>query len=78
MGLIIDVRSKEEFEQDHAEGTINIPLEEFEDYVKTLNKDTNIEVVCRSGKRAGQALLICIKNNLVNSKNNGSYLNLKR
>ena len=78
MSLIIDVRSREEFKQDHAEGTINIPLEEFEDYVKTLDKNTNIEIVCRSGKRAGQALFICIKNNLVNSKNGGSYLNLKR
>ena len=78
MSLVIDVRSREEFEQDHAENTINIPLEEFEDYVKTLDKNTNIEIVCRSGKRAGQALFICIKNNLVNSKNVGSYLNLKR
>ena len=78
MSLVIDVRSREEFKQDHAEGTINIPLEEFEDYVKTLDKNTNIEIVCRSGKRAGQALFICIKNNLVNSKNSESYLNLKR
>lgn len=78
MSLVIDVRSKEEFEQGHVEGSINVPLEEFEDYIKTLDKDTNVTIVCRSGKRAGQALFICIKNNLVNSKNGGSYLNLRR
>lgn len=52
--IIIDVRTKEEYEESHIKGAINIPYNE-------INKDSNIDkdkiifVYCRSGNRSNKA-----------------------
>ncbi len=57
--LIIDVRTKEEFADGHAHGSVNMPIDRLESEIKTVPKDTRIIVVCESGGRAmaAQALL---------------------
>lgn len=52
--LLIDIRTKEEFEESHINSAINIPLhdlmyniDEIEDF-----KEKNIIVYCRSGHRS--------------------------
>lgn len=52
---MLDVRTKEEFEQDHFPGSLNVPLSDLEVYSLTLSKDTSIIVVCESGGRAMMA-----------------------
>lgn len=55
--LIIDVRSKEEYEASHVEGAVNIPAENFmrphlPDELKHTPREEHIVVYCQSGNRA--------------------------
>lgn len=54
----IDVRTVEEYQQDHMENTENIPHTEITTRIADLglDKDAPIKVFCRSGVRAGLAL----------------------
>lgn len=55
---IIDVRSREEYEEKHIAGSIHIPLEEVEEQLPVLYPDTNQELIfyCLSGVRSQTAL----------------------
>ena len=55
--LLIDVRSKEEFEEGHIEGALNIPHTEIGVLAQAIGTDLDRPVVfyCRSGRRAGKA-----------------------
>ena len=52
---IIDVRSKEEFNDGHVKGALNIPHNQIEENMSVLEelKDQTLVVYCRSGRRAG-------------------------
>ena len=54
---LIDVRSPEEFAEAHADGAINIPVDEVSQKISdiTQDHDADIYVYCRSGRRAGVA-----------------------
>lgn len=54
----IDVRSVEEYQEDHIANTENIPHTEIVARIADLglDKDAPIKVFCRSGVRAGLAL----------------------
>ena len=54
-GLLIDVRSAEEFADGHIEGARNIPVNEIETAFATLPKDKPIVVYCAVGRRAAKA-----------------------
>jgi rhodanese-related sulfurtransferase len=57
--VIIDVREKDEFDAEHILGSIPIPLSNFSKRAPgVLNslQDREIQIMCRSGKRAGLAL----------------------
>jgi phage shock protein E len=53
----IDVRSAEEFKQQHVEGALNIPYEEIDAGIAglRLEKDSVIYLYCRTGRRSGIA-----------------------
>ena len=73
---VIDVRTTQEFNSGHFEGSVNIPLNTIEnniDKIKSINKD--IVVVCASGLRSGKAIDI-LSNKGINSYNGGSWLDL--
>jgi len=53
--VIVDVRTPEEFDEEHIDGAINIPLEEIPDKIKSLKKDKELILVCLSGLRAKKA-----------------------
>lgn len=56
--VIIDVRERDEYEQEHVKHSINVPLSAFTTVVPgVLNqlKDKEIVFMCRSGARATQA-----------------------
>ena len=57
--VIIDVRTKEEYNKSHMPNSINIPYDII-DKVK-LAKDTNIVLYCNTGKRAKIAKITLIK-----------------
>ena len=58
--VIIDVRTPEEFAQEHIENAINIDYysETFRDELNNLDKNKNYLIYCRSGNRSGSALNI--------------------
>lgn len=52
-GLILDVREEAEFAFGHIEGAKSIPMGELEARLSELNKEQEIYVICRTGKRSG-------------------------
>ena len=52
--IIVDVRTKEEYEEGHVKDSINIPYDEIDENVD-LDKDKIIMVYCKSGKRSSIA-----------------------
>ena len=52
--VIIDVRTKEEYEESHIKGAINIPYDQIDEKTK-LDKKKDILVYCKSGVRSNKA-----------------------
>lgn len=52
--IILDVRTKEEYNTSHLKDAINIPYDEIENTISGVSTDKNkiIMVYCQSGKRA--------------------------
>jgi len=50
--IIVDVRTKEEYQESHIVGAINIPYDEIDN---SLDKSKTIFVYCKSGKRSSIA-----------------------
>jgi len=62
--IIVDVREKDEFEAEHAENSIHIPLSEFDKRAPALFKTLSgksVILMCQSGKRAQLAALQATK-----------------
>lgn len=75
--IVLDVRTKSEFDAGHIQGSKHIPLDSLRpklDQIKKLNKP--VITVCRSGNRSAMAKTI-LKNNGIEVYNGGGWLNLK-
>ena len=77
--LVVDVRSKEEFDSGHLEGALNVPHTEVEENLALFgaDKDKPIVVYCRSGRRSGMAKEVLEKNGFTTVHNGGGYDSLK-
>jgi len=64
---LLDVRTTEEFSQEHIEGAILIPVQELSENLSKLQsvKEKKIIVYCHSGSRSVAASRILIKNGFV-------------
>jgi len=74
--VVIDVRTIQEFEEGHVQGSKNIPLNTIGsrlDEIKKLNKP--IITCCRSGARSGSAATI-LKQHGVDAINGGPWGNV--
>ena len=74
---IIDVRTAQEFNGGHVNGSINIPLQELQyrlDEIRSMPKP--LILCCASGNRSGQATMF-LKNCGIDCSNGGSWTNLK-
>lgn len=70
--VIIDVRSKNEYNEGHINGAINIPLSKINSVIKIANKNDIIIVYCKLGIRSKKAVDILNKmgyNNVFSLKN---------
>lgn len=76
---IIDVRSPGEFASGHANGAVNIPLDQFSTQVPKKFKDKNQEFVlcCASGNRSGMAKSIMEQKGYTNVLNGGPWTRLR-
>lgn len=78
--LLIDVRSPEEFAAGHLEGAINIPHDQVAEQIARFTQDKNAEIqlYCRSGRRSGVALETLQSMGYQNLSNLGAYDDLKK
>lgn len=55
--LIIDVRTRDEYRQEHVRQAVNIPYDEIADRIAAFapDRDARIVLYCRSGRRSGVA-----------------------
>ena len=71
----IDVRTLEEYENDHIDGDVNLPIQTFSAAAITfqlgLEQDTKIGLYCASGGRAGRALIMLEEAGFTNAFNAG-------
>ena len=74
--LIIDVRTPEEFKEGHIEGSLNVPLDEIGKAMAWLQKDVPTVVVCASGSRSAEAVMILKTNGFEKVYNGGSWNSL--
>lgn len=72
---IIDVRTEQEFEMGHLEGSINIPLQDLPSKLEEVKQMENIVLCCASGARSGMAAQF-LKQNNIPSVNAGPWTNL--
>jgi phage shock protein E len=53
--LLLDVRTPEEFEEEHIASAVNINVEDLEAHLDEIPRDIPVVLYCRSGNRSGQA-----------------------
>jgi phage shock protein E len=78
--LLIDVRSRQEYEAGHLENSINIEHDKIEKIAEVIGEDKDREVVvyCRSGRRSGEAKKSLEKYGYKNIHNGLGYEGLKK
>ena len=77
-GKIVDVRSVEEFNSAHKDGSINIPLNLLEKRIKELDKRKPIILCCASGSRSGLAKRTLKAQGFENVHNAGTWRSLRK
>lgn len=53
---LIDVRNAEEFNQNHLDEAVNMPLDNLETFIHQIDFKKDIYIICQSGKRSELAL----------------------
>ncbi|HEX2947931.1 MAG TPA: CoA-disulfide reductase [Clostridia bacterium] len=73
-GMLIDVRSREEFELGTINGAVNIPLDEIRDRLDEISHDKDIHIFCQVGLRGYLAYRILIQKGYPSVRNlSGGY-----
>lgn len=75
--VLIDVRTAEEYAEDFAEGSVNIPLDELEEGLSRYAEEDTLIFCCASGGRAAKAVEIAKAMGYTNVYNIGSYTKIK-
>jgi rhodanese-related sulfurtransferase len=75
--ILLDVRTEEEYERGHVEGSVNIPLHELSDNLSKLKKDKTIIAICESGIRSRDAAGLLASKGFDSVYNGGSWLRFK-
>ena len=77
-GQIIDVRTVEEFNSAHKDGSINIPLNTLNNRMNNLDKKKPIILCCASGSRSAMAKRTLLEKGFENVHNAGTWRSLKK
>jgi rhodanese-related sulfurtransferase len=76
--IILDVRSKGEFEGGHIKGALNIPLDQLRNnFSKLKDKNKPIITCCASGMRSASARSILISGGYTSVFNGGGWNSLQ-
>jgi len=76
--VILDVRTKGEYQSGHIKNSINIPIDNLQQNIKKLNKDKAIITCCASGARSASARKMLLSNGFEQVYNGGSWSSLKK
>jgi phage shock protein E len=76
--VILDVRTKGEYQSGHLRNSLNIPLDNLQNNLKKLNKNRAIVTCCASGARSGAARRMLKSNGFTDVHNGGSWQSLKK
>ena len=76
--IIIDVRTKAEYQNGHIKGSMNIPLQSLNTQLSKLKKDKTIITCCASGSRSSVAKSILKSNGFTDVHNGGSWTRLNQ
>lgn len=74
--LLLDVRTKQEFQSGHPKNAVNIPLDQLGNSLSKLKKDRSIVTVCQSGMRSRSAASF-LKSKGYTVYNGGCWFNFK-
>ena len=75
--IILDVRSKGEYQGGHIKGSINIPVDTLKKNLSKLKKDSRIITCCASGMRSASAKSILKSNGFTEVHNGGGWSSLQ-
>ena len=75
--IIIDVRSKGEYNGGHIKGSINMHVDTLKSNLSNLRKDKTIITCCASGMRSASAKNILLSNGYPEVYNGGGWSSLQ-
>lgn len=75
--ILLDVRTKEEYEYGAAPNSINIPLDRLANNVSKLQKNKALIAVCASGMRSADAVAFLKSKGFSEVYNGGSWSRFK-
>jgi rhodanese-related sulfurtransferase/cytochrome oxidase Cu insertion factor (SCO1/SenC/PrrC family) len=67
--VILDVRTPSEYGEERLEGALNLPLQELQERIGELDKNSIILAYCKTGIRSAQASQILVDNGFINIYN---------
>jgi len=67
--ILLDVRTDSEYFLSNIEGAIHIPMNDIPNKLNTIDKNKEIIVQCKSGKRSAKVCQFLLNNNYENVKN---------
>ncbi|MBK6839412.1 MAG: rhodanese-like domain-containing protein [Bacteroidetes bacterium] len=76
--IIVDVRTREEFQSGHIKGSMNIPLNSLPGTLAKTKKDQLILTCCASGMRSSSAKHVLKSKGFEHVHNAGSWHSLKK
>ena len=76
--IILDVRTKGEYQSGHLKNSINIPIDNLPQKIVKLNKNKPIITCCASGARSASARRILKSNGFEQVYNGGSWYSLRK
>ncbi len=76
--IVIDVRTRAEFESGHVNGAVNVPLNTINNQLSKIKKKNKpVIAVCRSGSRSSMAVGILKRAN-IEAYNGGAWTTFQR
>ena len=75
--IIIDVRTKGEFQGGHIKGSINIPLDSLRNNLTKIKKNKPVITCCASGARSASAKMLLKSSGYAEVYNGGSWMRLQ-
>lgn len=71
--ILLDVRTKGEYQREHLEGFVNIPLDNLREHIDELDSDKPVYINCQSGLRSYLACRILIQKGFQCSHLSGGF-----